>query len=374
MDLSHNCLGRTYILAKVLQRKYEVEIIGPLFGDGIWAPVRNDDTIPIKCAPIKGVLKPFVQLSSFAEMADGDVLYANKPVLSSFGVGLLSRIRTGRPLVVDIDDWQCGLGLPPARDIRMQMRHLLLYNHYSYWNAVFSEKLLRFSNSVTVSNSFLHARYGGSVVPHGRDTSFMDPERYDRVALRRSYDISDRIRLVLFCGTVRKHKGLEDLINAVYHLKQRETKLMVAGLDENRPFCRDILAFGRKLLGDRFLAAGEWQIQQTPEFLAISDAVVIPQEDHPFARAQTPAKVFDAMAMGKPIIATELSDLPDILEGCGRVIPPGDPNRLAETIDSVLNDTKASSSMGRRARQRCIERYSWDVMEETLSRVFSTYE
>jgi len=34
-DLSHNCLGRAYLLAKILQRHYEVEIIGPMFGEGI---------------------------------------------------------------------------------------------------------------------------------------------------------------------------------------------------------------------------------------------------------------------------------------------------------------------------------------------------
>jgi hypothetical protein len=35
-DLSHNCLGRAYLLVKILQEPYEVEIIGPVSGDGIW--------------------------------------------------------------------------------------------------------------------------------------------------------------------------------------------------------------------------------------------------------------------------------------------------------------------------------------------------
>ena len=34
-DLSHNCLGRAYLLVKILQRRYEVEIIGPMLGEGI---------------------------------------------------------------------------------------------------------------------------------------------------------------------------------------------------------------------------------------------------------------------------------------------------------------------------------------------------
>lgn len=41
-DLSHNCLGRAYLLAKVLQRHYKVEITGPMFGEEIWGPIAND--------------------------------------------------------------------------------------------------------------------------------------------------------------------------------------------------------------------------------------------------------------------------------------------------------------------------------------------
>ena len=47
-DLSNNCLGRAYLLAKILQIDYEVEIVGPLFGDKIWPPVVEDKTIPYK--------------------------------------------------------------------------------------------------------------------------------------------------------------------------------------------------------------------------------------------------------------------------------------------------------------------------------------
>jgi len=35
-DLSHNCLGRAYLLVKILQRHYKVEIVGPIFGDGVF--------------------------------------------------------------------------------------------------------------------------------------------------------------------------------------------------------------------------------------------------------------------------------------------------------------------------------------------------
>ena len=44
-DLSNNCLGRAYLLAKILQRRYEVEIVGPIFGDGIWQQVAGDKSV-----------------------------------------------------------------------------------------------------------------------------------------------------------------------------------------------------------------------------------------------------------------------------------------------------------------------------------------
>jgi hypothetical protein len=63
-DLSHNCLGRAYLLAKILQRRYKVEIVGPLFGDEIWQPVIEDTSIPHKWTKLKSGLHPPANLKS----------------------------------------------------------------------------------------------------------------------------------------------------------------------------------------------------------------------------------------------------------------------------------------------------------------------
>ena len=44
-DLSHSCVGRAYLLAKILQRRYEVEVVGSVFENGILKPVANDKKI-----------------------------------------------------------------------------------------------------------------------------------------------------------------------------------------------------------------------------------------------------------------------------------------------------------------------------------------
>jgi len=87
-----------------------------------------------------------------------------------------------------------------------------------------------------------------------------------------------------------------------------------------------------------------------PELLALSDMVVLPQRRTPIASAQVPAKVFEAMAMAKPIVATRMSDLPEILDNCGLLVEPGDIAQLAAAIERLLHDEPLGAELGRRAR------------------------
>lgn len=72
-DLSSNCLGRSYVLARALERRYEVEIIGPAFGGGLWEP--------LVAAPFRYRAWPAARratslpvLRRLADWVDGDVI------------------------------------------------------------------------------------------------------------------------------------------------------------------------------------------------------------------------------------------------------------------------------------------------------------
>jgi glycosyltransferase involved in cell wall biosynthesis len=70
------------------------------------------------------------------------------------------------------------------------------------------------------------------------------------------------------------------------------------------------------------------------------------------AEAQIPAKVFEAMAMAKPVVSTAVSDLPDILAGCGIIVEPENVAQLAGAIETVLADSQGADEIGERARER----------------------
>src|SRR5207249_11831480 len=63
---------------------------------------------------------------------------------------------------------------------------------------------------------------------------------------------------------------------------------------------------------------------QLSRLLAAADVIAIPQLDTEAGRYQMPMKVYDCMTMAKPIVASAVTDLPLVLEGCGRVVPPSD--------------------------------------------------
>jgi len=211
--------------------------------------------------------------------------------------------------------------------------------------------------AITVSSTALQQRFGGTLIRHGCDTDLFDPARVDREAARRTFGF--RGPTVLFAGAPNPHKGLRPLAQAVCQLPG--VRLAVT--------CRE---------GD--LAAEEWHAipfdripvvpcTSLPSLLAAADVVAIPQLDSEFARYQMPMKVFDAMAMAKPIVASAVSDLPAVLEGCGRLVPPGDVDRLAEAIADLLANPDEAQRLGARARTRCINDYGREQIGNRLKTV-----
>ena len=381
-DLSDNSLGRAYLLAKILQRNYEVEIIGPTFGEGIWKPVANDKSIIYKTVKISGKMKPYRQIGKLINRTDGDVIYVSKPLFSSFGIGLPKKILKKKPLILDIDDWQLGFrkdeykGLSPFNRFKSLIYSMLyFYNTGSYWNNLVGEKLSRFADEITVSNNFLKEKFGGTVVCHGRDTDAFDPEKFESTVIREKYGIEKTQKIVLFFGTLRPHKGIEDLIEAVDLIKDKDIVLVVVGVDYKDPYNVNLVETAEKKLGkEQFLDFGVQPFEKVPEFLALADVVTIPQRKKSSSAGQIPAKVYDAMSMAKPVIATEVSDLPEILEGCGWVVKPENPEQLAQQIRYVFDNPEEARKTGLKARQKCIEKYSWHSLEKTLMKIFEKYD
>jgi polysaccharide biosynthesis protein PelF len=71
-----------------------------------------------------------------------------------------------------------------------------------------------------------------------------------------------------------------------------------------------------------------------------------------------PMAVLEAMAQGRPVVATGVGGVPEVLHGCGVVVPSGDVTRLATGVATLLRNPAYAERLGRRAYARVRDRYT----------------
>jgi len=213
------------------------------------------------------------------------------------------------------------------------------------------EKLVNFADGITVSNGFLQDRFSGTLLYHCRDTSVLDPDKFDKDQAKEKLGVKNK-KVVMFLGTPRAHKGVDDLVEAMNKMDDPDVRLVIIGaengLESLQGHCRT--------KEDQLVLLPMIPFRDLPQHLAAADVVVIPQRKTSDTVGQMPAKIFDAMAMAKPIVSTRVSDIPDVLGDCGYLVEPGNVQQLAEAVNHVFNHPEEALRKGKKARARCIAR------------------
>lgn len=377
-DVSANCLGRALVLADVLGTDgMDVRIVGPQLGRGVWPPYRGA-AVPLRSYPMTHVGDYPAYVRWLRSELEGRRVIVSKPRPTSLGVTLATG-RSPSQFLLDVDDWEIGLrhaGGPLSRRLYSLATRLSDWAHPGKFNGYPAMRacdlLARRAPHGLASNRFLQRRYGGEILPHVRDPARLDPARSDRAGIRRRHGLEGRT-WVGFVGSPTPHKGVEDLISALARAGS-EAGLFLAGLDPRRPFHVQLADRACATLGsERVRIVEAFPLDQVPEMTVAPDIICLPSRDEPSARGQMPAKVYDAMMMERAIVATATSDLPEVLEGCGVVVRPGDSDGLVDALEALAADEVRRVELGRAARRRAVERYSYEagraVLLDALSRV-----
>lgn len=360
-DVTKNGLGRAILLAEVLAMDHEVEIVGTRFGGEVWGPARNC-AIPIWS--VRGGYWPGYAASAarLLRRIRGDVVYAVKPLFASLGIALLYRRMHGLPLVLDVDDDELSFRPPPSLRRPRSLVSAAGHPNSRPWAAA-AVRRAGSADAVTTASRGLQRLFGGELVPHVRDTDRMVPRPELAAAAREAMGVAGR-RVVMFMGTPRRHKGLEDVAEAVARTRS-EAVFVVAGAEAGDPYVGELRARYPHVVfhPPTTLEEGAFLLQG-------ADVAVVPQREDPVSRMQLPAKLIDAMALAKPVVATAVADMPEILaEGRGHVVPPGDADAIAAALDDLAARPDEARAMGARAREWCVENASYHSARVTLRRV-----
>ncbi len=381
-DFSHNCFGRAWLLAKLLQNNFNIEVIGPAYGDGIWKPL--DGMCDFKTQILKGYPDCHFDIRKMLKLISGDIIYASKPLFPSFGIALIYKFLTKKPVILDIDDYEPGFISDNFKNFLNSLiwpKRILdfifsLKNYRNNYYTILLNKLIRHADEITVSGKSLKRIYGGTVIWHGRDGRKLDPWNYNKKALKNLYldgNLEDKY-VIGFIGTPRPFKGLEDLIKAIKWLNNPNFMLLIVGMDDNE-YCHLLRKKMKSLLlSNSFKIYQPQPFNSLPHFLSISDLIVIPQRKRLASQFQMPAKLFDAMAMAKPIISTNVSDVPEILQNGGWIVDPEEPQQLASKIEYVYNHPKEAEYTGLKARSIFENKYSWNILSKKIYNIFNIYE
>jgi glycosyltransferase involved in cell wall biosynthesis len=369
-DLAHNAASCAFVLADLLRRQHDVEIIGPTFlGTEIWEPIRFTE-IPIRSFPGRELPQFVEDAERFVSSVEADVIYASKPRFPTLLLSMLIKDQCGAPVILHIDDLELGfVGATDAISLdelerRRDWPDFANPTRASWVSAC--DGLVRDADAITVSGEELRRRYGGVVLGQPRDETLFDPAQLDRQSVRAEFGYSEQDRVVLFLGSPRTHKGILELATAVAEIDDHRIKLCVIGSFNNVGLRDEIAQFDR----GRIQLVGYQPVSEVPRLLMIADLVCLPQHaTTEFVCYQTPMKLTEALAMGVPVLGSETPSLMPFARR-GLIETIGD-SPLSERICEMFADPGSLGDMARRGREFFLEHLSYAVALETVNRVIA---
>ena len=243
------------------------------------------------------------------------------------------------------------------------------------------------------------------VYPNCIDPELFNPERFSRaetLRLREGYKIDPDAIVVTFLGTFGQWHGAEVLAKAIRQmvdsdaewLRSRKVHFLMIGDGVRMSAVREILSKGRCM--PFVTLTGLVKQSEAPIHLAASDILVSPHVPNADGTRffGSPTKLFEYMAMGKAIIASDLEQIGEVLKNSLRaeslhsatsfdaatavLCRPGDESDLINGIQLLAGDSHLRNTLGSNARNLVLSKYSWlhhvKAIVSRLTALFSDHE
>ena len=209
------------------------------------------------------------------------------------------------------------------------------------------------------------------VAPDGvRAARFADPP--SQAQARAALGLPADAFLVGYMGrlhTLNMGKGVDDLIRAMAALRERPLHLLLVGGPEEMAaaYRAQWLALG--LPGSRFHALGQVPAAEVPRALAAFDvaAMPFPWTEH-FAYYASPIKLFEYMASGRAILATDLPGIAEVVADgeTALLVPPSDVETMAAALARLHDDPALRARLAESARRLVFARYTWAARAQAI--------
>jgi len=307
-----------------------------------------------------------------------DFIYHRYTGYTFFVAALAKKI--GIPLILEFnsfDTWKLKYWEKSKNILKRLFQRIFLYNivkkieDYNLNNAS-----LIVTISKTLEKNLLNIGIPGDKIfvnPNGFDSEKFKPEQKDSnkcKETRRKFDTDNKKVIVGFSGTFGPWHGIPQLIEAI-------DEILGKNMAEDLHFL--IMGKGSQLKDkmisrlskyDEVTFTGIINYSEIQYYLAACDILIsphnLPLDSEEFFGS--PTKIFEYMAMGKGIVASNLGQIGKILENnkTAILIEPGNVNELIKGIVKLVKDKGLRQKLGNNASKKAFKKYTWDRNIEKL--------
>jgi phosphatidyl-myo-inositol alpha-mannosyltransferase len=191
------------------------------------------------------------------------------------------------------------------------------------------------------------------------------PGRYEvipnGVEIPDEVDPGGRVQRIVFAGRHDPRKGLPVLLRAWPRLRGGGLRLRVLGAD---PLAVRLLLARLRVSEEGIDVLGYVDDDTLTEELTAAKLLVAPS----LGNESFGMTITRAFACAAPVVASDIPGYRDVVtEATGALVPPDDPEALADTIAALLADEPARIQRGRAARERAMTEYAWPLLARRLA-------
>jgi glycosyltransferase involved in cell wall biosynthesis len=198
-----------------------------------------------------------------------------------------------------------------------------------------------------------------STIPGGVDFDRFDPRSIDRQAVRQRYDFAESDTILFFMGWIYKFSGLQEVAADIIKLKDRQPglKLLVVGRGPGLALLEELQK--QHDVQNHIILTGYRPYDEIPQLIAAADICLLPAYDNEEMRHIVPIKMYEFLAMGKPVISTKLNGVMREFGTDNGVLFVDKPEAVVPLVTAL---SKSQWQQESENGQRFIQRYDWELI------------
>ncbi len=194
---------------------------------------------------------------------------------------------------------------------------------------------------------------------NGVDTDLFNPE-IDTLSLKRELDIPEESKIISCVTRLKKEKGIHTLLKSFQKITTQKPDIFLIIVGSGN-YQDELKKLSKKLnIENKVKFVGEITHENLPQYYAFSDIFVLPT----LAKEGLPWTVIEAMSCGKPVIASEIGGIPQMIKDGinGLLVEPGNVKKLTEKISFLLDNKETREKLSKNAREFVVKNLSQEKM------------